>query len=133
MTSAQMRDQAVNKKHFQILSPYPIWTMGYRPGSMNYTQTNLDPVVYISPGRPFALLDNGQIFPRFFDEVDEETVPAETSSGTGFGEVDHYDFLNSTAITDTVYIQTSREFYKDKRPRTGLLYPRGNTYRPDQN
>ena len=133
MTSAQMRDQAVNKKHFQILSPYPIWTMGYRPGSMNYTQTNLDPVVYISPGRPFALLDNGQIFPRFFDEVDEETVPAETSSGTGFGEVNHYDFLNSNAITDTVYIQTSREFYKDKRPRTGLLYPRGNTYRPDQN
>ena len=133
MTSADMRDQSVNKKFFPILSPYPIWTMGYRPGSMNYTQTNLDPVVYISPGRPFALLDNGQIFPRFFDEVDEETVPAETSSGTGFGEVNHYDFLNSTAITDTVYIQTSREFYKDKRPRTGLLYPRGNTYRPDQN
>ena len=133
MTSAQMRDQAVNKKFFPILSPYPIWTMGSRPGSMNYTQTNLDPVVYISPGRPFALLDNGQIFPRFFDEVDEETVPAETSSGTGFGEVNHYDFLNSNAITDTVYIQTSREFYKDKRPRTGLLYPRGNTYRPDQN
>ena len=133
MTSADMRDQSVNKKFFPILSPYPIWTMGYRPGSMNYTQTNLDPVVYISPGRPFALLDNGQIFPRFFDEVDEETVPAETSSGTGFGEVNHYDFLNSTAITDSVYIQTSREFYKDKRPRTGLLYPRGNTYRPDQN
>ena len=133
MTSAQMRDQAVNKKHFPILSPYPIWTMGSRPGSMNYTQTNLDPVVYISPGRPFALLDNGQIFPRFFDEVDEETVPAQTASGTGLAEIDHYDFLNSTAITDSVYLQTSREFVKDKRPRTGLLYPRGNTYRPDQN
>ena len=107
--------------------------MGSRPGSMNYTQTNLDPVVYISPGRPFALLDNGQIFPRFFDEVDEETVPAQTASGTGLAEIDHYDFLNSTAITDSVYLQTSREFVKDKRPRTGLLYPRGNTYRPDQN
>ena len=133
LTSADMRDQTVNKKALQMLSPYPIWTMGYRPGSMNYTQTDLDPVVYISPGRPFALLDNGQIFPRFFDEVDEETVPAETASGTGFAEIDHYDFLNSVAITDTVYLQTSREFVKDKRPRTGLLYPRGNTYRPDQN
>ena len=133
MNSAQMRDQAVNKKFFPILSPYPLWTMGSRPGSMNYTQTDLDPVVYISPGRPFALLDNGQIFPRFFDEVDEETVPAETASGTGFAEIDHYDFLNSVAITDAVYLQTSREFVKDKRPRTGLLYPRGNTYRPDQN
>ena len=133
LTSAQMRDQAVNKKHFPIMPPYPIWTMGSRPGSMNYTQTNLDPVVYISPGRPFALLDNGQIFPRFFDEVDEETVPAQTASGTGLAEIDHYDFLNSTAITDSCYLNTSREFVKDKRPRTGLLYPRGNTYRPDQN
>ena len=133
MNSAQMRDQAVNKKFFPILSPYPIWTKGSRPGSMNYTLTYLDPVVYISPGRPFALLDNGQIFPRFFDEVDEETVPAETASGTGFAEIDHYDFLNSNAITDSVYLETSREFVKDKRPRTGLLYPRGNTYRPDQN
>ena len=133
LTSADMRDQAVNKKFFPILSPYPIWTAGSRPGSMNYTQTNLDPVVYISPGRPFALLDNGQIFPRFFDEVDEETVPAQTASGTGLAEIDHYDFLNSNAITDSVYLETSREFVKDKRPRTGLLYPRGNTYRPDQN
>ncbi len=133
MNSAQMRDQSVNKKFFPILSPYPIWTKGSRPGSMNYTLTYLNPTVYISPGRPFALLDNGQIFPRFFDEVDEETVPAETASGTGLAEIDHYDFLNSNAITDSVYLETSREFVKDKRPRTGLLYPRGNTYRPDQN
>ena len=133
LTSADMRDQSVNKKFFPILPPYPIWTKGSRPGSMNYTQTNLDPVVYISPGRPFALLDNGQIFPRFFDEVDEETVPAQTASGTGLAEIDHYDFLNNNAITDSCYLNTSREFVKDKRPRTGLLYPRGNTYRPDQN
>ena len=133
LTSAEARDQALNKKAFPMLSPYPIWTAGYRPGSLSYTYTNVNPIVYVSPGRPFALLDNGQIFPRFFDEVDEETVPAETASGTGLAEIDHYDFLNSVAITDSVYLETSREFIKDKRPRTGLLYPRGNTYRPDQN
>ena len=130
-----MRDQAVNKKFFPILSPYPIWTAGSRPGSMNYTQTNLDPVVYISPGRPFALLDNGQIFPRFFDEVDEETVPAETPSGTGLAEIT-YMTNNSPPAPETGTIaglRTSRELLKDKRPRVGLLFPRGNTYRADEN
>ena len=83
-------------------------------------------------GRPFALLNNGQIFPRFFDEVDEIAVPANTASGA-FAEIDHYDFLNGNAITDACYLNSSREFLKDKRPRTGLLYPRGNTYRPPEN
>lgn len=132
MGSAQMRDQTINKKAIGFPPVPHIWTQGPLPGSLNYTLTYLNPTVYISPGRPFALLNNGQIFPRFFDEVDEVAVPANTASGA-FAEIDHYDFLNSTAITDACYLNSSREFLKDKRPRTGLLYPRGNTYRPPEN
>ena len=130
--NVEMRDQTINKKAIGFPPVPHIWTQGPLPGSLNYTLTYLNPTVYISPGRPFALLNNGQIFPRFFDEVDEETAPANTASGA-FAEIDHYDFLNSTAITDACYLNSSREFLKDKRPRTGLLYPRGNTYRPPEN
>tara|TARA_B100001769_G_C22109152_1_gene599649 strand:+ start:443 stop:3799 length:3357 start_codon:yes stop_codon:yes gene_type:complete len=132
LDNVEMRDQTINKKAIGFPPVPHIWTQGPLPGSLNYTLTYLNPTVYISPGRPFALLNNGQIFPRFFDEVDEIAVPANTASGA-FAEIDHYDFLNGNAITDACYLNSSREFLKDKRPRTGLLYPRGNTYRPPEN
>lgn len=132
LDNIEMRDQTINKKAIGFPPVPHIWTQGPLPGSLNYTLTYLNPTVYISPGRPFALLNNGQIFPRFFDEVDEIAVPANTASGA-FAEIDHYDFLNGNAITDACYLNSSREFLRDKRPRTGLLYPRGNTYRPPEN
>ena len=133
MTSADMRDQGLNKidgnQHTSL------WTKGPRPGVINYTLTYLNPTVFVSPGRPTALLGFGQIYPRFFEEVDEETVPAETPSGTGLAEIT-YTTNNSppTAETGTIAgLRTSRELLKDKRPRVGLLFPRGNTYRADEN
>ena len=135
LTSAEARDQALNKKAFPILPPYPTWTAGYRPGSFNYTLTYLNPTVYVSPGRPTALLGFGQIYPRFFEEVDEETVPAETASGAGLAEIT-YTTNNSppAPAMDTMDgLRTSREMLKDKRPRVGQAFPRGNAFRSDEN
>lgn len=135
LTSAEARDQALNKKAFPILPPYPTWTAGYRPGSFNYTLTYLNPTVYVSPGRPAALLGFGQIYPRFFEEVDEETVPAETASGTGLAEIT-YTTNNSPpapAMGTMDGLRTSREMLKDKRPRVGQMFPRGNAFRSDEN
>ena len=112
-----------------------IWTRGYRPSSINYTLTYLNPTVYVSPGRPTALLGFGQIYPRFFEEVDEETVPAETSSGAGLAEVTYTTNASPPApATGTMAgLRTSREFLKDKRPRVGQMFPRGNAFRSDEN
>ena len=86
---------------------------------------------FVSPGRPQALVNFGQIYPRFYEEVDEETVPASTSSGA-VAELDHFDFANNQSLQDTFPLDTSRNFLRDKRPRVGLLFPRGNTYRSDE-
>ena len=112
-----------------------VWTRGYRPSSINYTLTYLNPTVYVSPGRPTALLGFGQIYPRFFEEVDEETVPAETSSGAGLAEVTYTTNASPPApATGTMAgLRTSREFLKDKRPRVGQMFPRGNAFRSDEN
>ena len=133
MTSADMRDQGLNKLDGNQHNS--LWTKGPRPGVINYTLTYLNPTVFVSPGRPTALLGFGQIYPRFFEEVDEETVPAETPSGTGLAEIT-YMTNNSPPAPETGTIaglRTSRELLKDKRPRVGLLFPRGNTYRADEN
>ena len=89
------------------------------------------PIKFVSPGRPPAFVDYGQLYPRFFEEVDEVTVPAETTSGA-LAIVDHFDFPNNVALQDTTPIGTSRDFLKDKRPRVGQLFPRGNAYRPGE-
>ena len=134
LSSVQMRDPTINKQWDNKFNQN-IWTRGYRPGSFNYTLTYLNPTVYVSPGRPAALLGFGQIYPRFFEEVDEETVPAETSSGTGLAEVT-YTTNNSPPAPATgtmAGLRTSREFLKDKRPRVGQTFPRGNAFRSDEN
>ena len=128
-------DSGIQWQSLSIVSPpHPIWTIGYRPSSIDYTLTYLNPTVYVSPGRPTALLGFGQIYPRFFEEVDEETVPAETSSGTGLAEITYTTNLSPpTAQTGTSVLRTSREMLKDKRPRVGQLFPRGNSFRSDEN
>ena len=90
-----------------------------------------DPIKFVSPGRLPAFVNFGQLYPRFFEEVDEITVPADTTSGA-LAVVDHFDFPNNVALQDTTYLTTSRDFLKDTRPRVGQLFPRGNTYRPGE-
>ena len=90
-----------------------------------------DPIKFVSPGRPPAFVNYGQLYPRFFEEVDEITVPADTTAGA-LAVVDYFDFPNNVALQDTTPITTSRDFLKDKRPRVGQLFPRGNAYRPGE-
>ena len=89
------------------------------------------PIKFVSPGRPPAFVNYGQLYPRFFEEVDEVTVPADTSAGT-LALIDHYDFPNNVALQDTAPITSGRDFLKDTRPRVGQLFPRGNTFRPGE-